>query len=74
MTQVFVHARDSKGAPLVAHHFEFEIVPRKGEEVVVDFDEQQFHLEVVGVTHFSTGPTSFAAQVSNVHIACKLVQ
>ena len=59
---------------MVASHFEFEAVPRVGEEIAVDEDGKSFHLEVLGVTHFSESKSGFAPQVSNVHLRCKLVK
>jgi len=74
MISIFVHSTDKNGAPLVADHFEFEAVPRVGEEVGVDQDGVQYQLRVLGVTHFAAPKGDFMHEVSSVHLACELAK
>jgi hypothetical protein len=74
MISVFVHSSDQKGAPLIADHFEFEVVPRAVEEIGLDQDGRSFHLEVVGVMHHAKSKAGYAASASNVELSCRLVK
>ncbi|WP_260599494.1 hypothetical protein [Sphingomonas endolithica] len=53
MIKAFVQA-DEDGKPLIADHYEFEVFPRVGDEIVVDNDDgEQVMLKVTAVLHFS---------------------
>ncbi|MEL6531299.1 MAG: hypothetical protein AAGK01_14535 [Pseudomonadota bacterium] len=73
MIQIFVQSNDENGELLVASHHEFAAVPRVGEDVVVDEDDQQYLLTVVGVSHHAQAKGDFQNSISGVHLACKFV-
>ncbi len=73
MTQIFVSARNEGDKLVVADHYEFEAIPRVGEEVVVDQDGEQFCLLVKGVTNFALTKGDVMNQVSQVHLTCDLL-
>jgi len=51
--KVFVRADDG-GMPLIADQYDFEVLPRVGDEVVVEDDNgMQVMLKVTSVLHFS---------------------
>ena len=74
MVQIFVSANDRKGDPVVADHYEFDAVPRTGEQVVADQDGIQFLLVVKGVTNFAKTKGDIMDEISPVHLNCELIE
>ena len=73
MIQIFVHADDKDGHPLVADHYEFAAVPRVGEQLVVDNDSKEVFLRVVGVTHVAEPKGDVMSPVSYVSLKCEVI-
>jgi hypothetical protein len=72
MIQIFVHADDKDGDPLVADHYEFAAVPRVGEHVVVDNDSKEVTLRVVAVTHLAEPKGDVMSPLSHVNLKCEV--
>ena len=73
MVNIFVQAEQKNGNPLIAEHYEFENVPREGEQIIVDSGDKQFVLKVTCVTHLSALKGNILPGVSSVTINCKEV-
>ena len=73
MVMAFVRAKDDTGSPIVAEHFEFQALPRKGEEIALNDGKVEHYLEVIAVLHLTgtRSKTPSSLPQSEVHVICK---
>ena len=67
---VFVHAVTATGSPLIADHYQFGIMPRVGEEIVITEDGREYLLSVVTVRHFPKDKDDSLVPTEYAHLEC----
>ena len=73
MVNAFVHATAVNGDPMIADYYTFYLLPRIGEEVVVNEDGDEFVLKVKSVGHAAYPKDARPDENNSVQIEAELV-